>query len=255
MSNGNCFIGFPLNKIVYGQVIPLWENNLKEAVAEGGSGEKIAIFYSPHPDDETLSMGSAILHHLELGEEVHLVLLTQGGASGAFERVNERLREEGLSPITIEAFMEARVAEFKHAVYALGIDPEHIHLYDETDGDLNSHDVEPVILEMEKRFPKAAHYVFSYKDPHPDHAATGKALQKLYEANKVDQAGFFVPKYAGLDLGEPVYAPEDRQVFLQAALSAYGIWNPESGRYAVDHLSIIKAFEQAETARYDLMHG
>ncbi|MBO1915187.1 PIG-L family deacetylase, partial [Microvirga sp. 3-52] len=80
-----------------------------------------AIYYSPHADDEVLSMGSGILHNLALGKEVIVVLLSKGLASNAINIVNEKLEKEGHSPITPEEFGQARVEEFRNSVTSLGV--------------------------------------------------------------------------------------------------------------------------------------
>lgn len=46
------------------------------------------FFYSPHPDDETLSMGLAMLHYLANAHEVHLVSVTNGSALGVCNTLN-----------------------------------------------------------------------------------------------------------------------------------------------------------------------
>jgi len=46
------------------------------------------FFYSPHPDDETLSMGLAMLYYIAIGFEVHLVSMNSGGALGVAYTLN-----------------------------------------------------------------------------------------------------------------------------------------------------------------------
>lgn len=46
------------------------------------------FFYSPHPDDETLSMGLAMLHHISNASDVHLVSVTNGSALGVANVLN-----------------------------------------------------------------------------------------------------------------------------------------------------------------------
>lgn len=45
--------------------------------------QHVSIYFSPHQDDETLSMGNAISRDLSLGSEVYVVLFTDGGGTGA----------------------------------------------------------------------------------------------------------------------------------------------------------------------------
>lgn len=46
------------------------------------------FFYSPHPDDETLSMGMAMLYYIAAGVDVHLVSVTNGSAIGVANTLN-----------------------------------------------------------------------------------------------------------------------------------------------------------------------
>lgn len=46
------------------------------------------FFYSPHPDDETLSMGLAMLHYIANACDVHLVSITNGSALGVANTLN-----------------------------------------------------------------------------------------------------------------------------------------------------------------------
>ena len=46
------------------------------------------FFYSPHPDDETLSMGMAMLYYLANNFDTHLVSITNGSAIGVTNTLN-----------------------------------------------------------------------------------------------------------------------------------------------------------------------
>jgi LmbE family N-acetylglucosaminyl deacetylase len=46
------------------------------------------FFYSPHPDDETLSMGLAMVYYIANGFPVHLVSMTNGSALGVANTLN-----------------------------------------------------------------------------------------------------------------------------------------------------------------------
>lgn len=55
------------------------------------------FFYSPHPDDETLSMGLAMLHYIANAIEVHLVSMSNGSALGVCNTLNGST--EGGTPV------------------------------------------------------------------------------------------------------------------------------------------------------------
>src|ERR1035437_1374650 len=71
-----------------------------------------AYFFTPHQDDETLSMGAAIKEHVAAGRKVYVVLLTDGGASAVCSTYPTRA-----------ACVTERDREFLAAVYSLGATP------------------------------------------------------------------------------------------------------------------------------------
>ena len=126
---------------------------------------KHAIWYVPHPDDETLFMGASMYSS---GLKNIVVLLTQGGASGE---------------------KKPRVEEFKRACSHLKVDE--IEILDYEDGALKEEDVASVIERMEKKYPKALHNTMSYNEKHSDHKVCGVALAKAYFEDKVTSAEFY----------------------------------------------------------------
>lgn len=52
------------------------------------------LIIAPHPDDEVLGVGGTISHHIARGDEVHVLIVTQGNPE-VFDRESvERVREE-----------------------------------------------------------------------------------------------------------------------------------------------------------------
>ena len=87
------------------------------ACSGGVDSPKTDVFYSPHPDDEVLSMGAAIIHSIENNKEVVVVLLSHGRASKAINKVNNKLLTEKQPAISEVEFGNARVTEFKNSVH------------------------------------------------------------------------------------------------------------------------------------------
>jgi len=101
------------------------------------------FFYSPHPDDETLSMGLAMLHYIANGFEVHLVSMTPGDAVGSGYFLNGQTptgtpvvcptpadhpwthspEREGYAPLTTEAVGAARLLEARSALGVMAMVP------------------------------------------------------------------------------------------------------------------------------------
>ncbi|MBE1556770.1 PIG-L family deacetylase [Sporosarcina limicola] len=205
------------------------------------------IYYVPHPDDETLSMGPSILHNVELNKEVVVVLLSKGRASKAIGSVNKKLEKEDLPPITLEEFGEARVAEFTKAVAALGVKKENVYIYDIEDGDFSTGEVAPIIQDFEKKYPEALHNVMSYNDPHDDHSSTGKALRELMDAREVQYGLYHIPvqRHKKMLYKGSYAVPSSLIDDYKVALEAYGKWEPEEGSYSIGQSSVRKYFDRA----------
>jgi len=99
------------------------------------------FFYSPHPDDELLSMGLAFLHYLANGTDVHLVSMTPGDAAGVANTLNgvangtavactspdhpyiHSPAREGYAPFTAETIGQARAAEARSTLGSMAMVP------------------------------------------------------------------------------------------------------------------------------------
>lgn len=215
-----------------------------------------AVYYIPHPDDETLSMGPSILHNLAADKEVVVVMLSRGRASKVINSVNKKLAAKGVKELTLEEFGEARVAEFRQAVDAMGVQSENVYVYDVEDGDFTPEDVRPIMEEFAGKYPNALHNAMSYKDPHNDHASTGKALRTLKDDGGVDYVLYHIPiqkHWKMLSWGS--YAvPADLEANYLDALGDYGVWDPDNGAYHIGQTSVPKYFERAEDAMRSRWH-
>jgi len=211
-----------------------------------------AIFYSPHPDDEVLSMGSGLLEALDRNEQVIMVLLSQGKASKAIDQVNERLLQEGYPPINAEEFGAARAKEFRESALQLGVKEENIYLYDLPDGSLNTEEIKEIMTSFAARYPEAVHHTMTYKDPHRDHAAAGKALQELKKAGIIRHTVYYIPVQEWENLkslfNHVTKTPPSKLAGHQKALAAYKSWDPAGGRYAIGITSVPGYFEIIEGA-------
>jgi len=110
---------------------------------EAGNPMGRVFFYSPHPDDETLSMGLMMLHYIASGFDVHLVSMTSGDAEGSAYFLNgenpsgtpvvcptpadhpwtHNPEREGYLPLTTEGIGAARILEARAALGAMAMVP------------------------------------------------------------------------------------------------------------------------------------
>lgn len=253
-------IGMVIGLLVALFATPASAANYKTEVAES-NGKTPAVFYIPHPDDEILSFGVALLNHVWTGSEVKVVLLTHGRATNVYkvlvgEAYDYTMKKwhdptaEGYAPFTRDDIGDARIKEFVHAMNIIGISPEDIEVRDFGDADVTVEEVKGVMMEYENKYPGARHKTFSYYDNHQDHANAGKALNELYNEGKVKDARFYVKNSQYADGSFPImdqlrtehYDPE-WYPFLEAAVQTYSLWKPEIGRFAVGNHSVPRSFD------------
>ena len=123
--------------------------------------ERPAIVLAPHPDDETLGCGAAILRKLDAGSRVAVVLATDGRHSHHSAR---------LSP---DELVGKRAAEFREACARLGV-PEHdLHLLRHEDGTLaeRADALTDEIAALIERYDPGELLVPARIDGHADHRA------------------------------------------------------------------------------------
>jgi len=203
------------------------------------------FFYAPHPDDETLSMGVAMLYYIAAGFYVHLVSMNNGGALGVANTVNglsacstpadhpytHNPEREGYAPLTVESVAAARIFEARAAFGAMAMIPpspgvtpgtvtHHIanlpDMYGANGAASSTAPVTPegiaaakaVILPFVQDYPNSFHYTMSESDHHPDHAACGYALRQIKAENPtlLGDPRFFVSRlYWGLSQPDGLY--------------------------------------------------
>jgi LmbE family N-acetylglucosaminyl deacetylase len=134
-----------------------------ETLATAG---RSALVLAPHPDDETLGCGATIMRKLAAGTPVTVVVLTDG-----------RHSHPSLAPDALAALRHQEMAE---AGRRLGLLPDAVRWGGFIDGELTAHEDEIVAL-IEKLIGELSPdeiYTTSAAEPHPDHAALGRAARR-----------------------------------------------------------------------------
>jgi LmbE family N-acetylglucosaminyl deacetylase len=225
------------------------------------------IFYAPHADDETLSLGVAVAQAAEAGATVALVLLTDGSAElsalaalngdalCAWHGLHHDPAAEGYAAGRLDAqgMGAARSAEFARAAAALGAVPQLTRVLAHRDGGLAIADARMAILAMEQEagLPRPFHHhTMSFEfDDHPDHLAAGHALRELAAAGVVARASWYVKRsfWDRLRVDDPVEtvaAPHGPvRARIRAAAEAYMDFAPALGMYAVGYHSVRPRFD------------
>ncbi len=132
-----------------------------------GADRGTALVLAPHPDDETLGCGGVILRKRAADTRVVVVVVTDGDRSH---------RSAALSPAQLAAL---RRAEMEEAAIRLGIPQEDVRWLGFGDGTVGSN--ESVLVALIKSLidevrPTEVYSTCSW-EPHPDHAAVGRAAQ------------------------------------------------------------------------------
>ena len=181
-----------------------------------------AVFYAPHPDDETLSMGLAMITFIAVGYDVHLVSMNKGGNGGPLGSFNgdnacnwsgehpytHNPSREGYTAHTATSLATARFLEARAALGAMatvtpspGITLGNIYHHDGGLPDAFGNtptavaDAQAVIASYVQDLPNSFHYTMSPTDDHPDHAACGQALRNLKTVDpSLANARFFVSR-------------------------------------------------------------
>lgn len=193
-----------------------------------------AIYYAPHPDDETIFMGASLARTAR-ERRVIVVPLSRGGASSARGKLATRLGRE----VGVEEFVSARREEQTAAVAELGVRADDVLWQDLPDGAIDADAVLEVVRRLAERHPGASHRTMSYLDPHRDHAAAGAGVRAALGEGLIQDAIFHLPvSHVPERWGTRVRLSAPDLAAKRAALREYQVWDPEHGRLAVGQVSV-----------------
>ena len=228
---------------------PAWTPATPLPAAEPAGGRPVVVVLSPHPDDETLSLGVWAANAAARGDRVIVVCLTDGRTTGAITSISRRLGH----PVTRDEIAAARERELRAAIERLGVARDDLYL-PHLDGDatvggtrLTVAEAYAVIEAFARRFPDATFGTMSYAaEHHPDHLDLGRALWLAERARVVRHAEFAVSRLWWALPSPPVreVLPDTLEVRdrVLAAAREYGVWDPAAGRYAVGYTSVDHQF-------------
>lgn len=124
-----------------------------------------AVVLAPHPDDETLGCGGVILRKRAAGTPVTVVVVTDGRHS------------HRTAAITPDMLAARRHEELREAAVRLQLAPDSVRWIDIEDGTVASNEdrLVSIVEELLAELKPDELYVTSADEPHPDHAAVGRA--------------------------------------------------------------------------------
>jgi LmbE family N-acetylglucosaminyl deacetylase len=202
-----------------------------------------AVVFSPHPDDEVLGCGGTILKKRAVGAPVHLVYMTDGGASTTL--------------IPRSDLIAMRKAEATSAACALGVDS--VEFLDFPDGQLHDH-VEAAtdrICEILRREVPQEIYIPYRHEPvrqAADHRTTTSivwaALERLaMKAIVREYPVWFWYHWPWVNFRQTTAPLKTRHVIKNSALAAFGLQAVFGLNSAVD-ISDVQAKKRAALAHH-----
>lgn len=236
------------------------------------SEKPVVLYFSPHQDDELLTLGIDACSTIAGGEyQVHTVLCTDGSMSKMRLKINDgkecRLHA-GVHQyeLDIPQFIAARDIEFQQSCLALGYQPSAIHYFPmrAIDSCLTVEIAEAIITSVLSQFPQGTSVrtisPFGGKAQHKDHQCLGQAALNLYRKGVIKDLRLFIEPYClassreafpDLKLTE-IRADSQTLERLKKAIQAYSTWEPEQQRYAIGYHSVTSMFSAfaADAAAY-----
>lgn len=237
-----------------------------------------ALFVAAHPDDETLAMGVAIAEHVAAGQDVHVLLMTDGDGSDVIDILNGGATSgwwglthspaaEGYAPLTPATIAAARVEEAQTALRCLSAGLPGtltLHRAQMPDGYAGTTAASLAAAVPAARAaieavcdviaPGGAVRLKGHSpivDNHRDHLAVGQALTSMRSADPArygDQRYYVEPPYWSdtrlSQVTESWDTPTNADIRARAvnACRAYGAWAPGAGRYAIGWHSVYSSF-------------
>lgn len=130
-----------------------------------------ALVLAPHPDDETLGCGATIMRKVAAGTPVTVVVVTDG-----------RHSHPAMPPDLLAALRREEMAE---AGRRLGLAPDAVRWAGFADGELTAREdsVEAFVRQLLDELRPEEVYTTCAAEPHPDHAALGRAARRAVGAS------------------------------------------------------------------------
>lgn len=218
------------------------------------------MFVSPHQDDEVLTLGAALVADLRQGRDVHVVLFTDGSATGARQLMSQGWTDQSgvrhRVQLTRKELVVARDREFFSACITLGVPPTNIHVFRGpagrvVNGEATDEHARACVGWCVDTFGVASEppelATTSPWDPSPEHAMLGRALAGAVAEGRLPTARYGYPQYqlaalpADLEL-RPITLDAGGRHVLDRALGEYGVIDESLGRYQVGYVSVPHAF-------------
>ncbi len=199
-----------LNQRVFNEMLATIEDN------PAGPTSKTVVVFSPHPDDDVISMGGTLIHLVEHGHTVHIAYMTSGNIAvfdhdalrftdfvAAFnnyfgiapdrtEEVSQHIREllakkkkgQPDEPEVLKIKALIRETEARAAARSVGIPPQQLHFLDMPfyrtgtiqKKAISEEDIAEVMELLERIRPEQIYMAGDLSDPHGTHRLCAEAI-------------------------------------------------------------------------------
>jgi len=236
----------------------IFEDSLcsKDTIRPKSAKAKTILYFVPHQDDELLTMGIDICSEAQKGNDVHVVLCTDGSKSCVRSLLNDGQDcalhgDNHHYNLSKQDFISARDAEFIESCRILGVMSENIHILPQraVDGTLKVDFAEKIIVQYLKQYGAdatvAAIYFANGETQHQDHKNLGLAVYNLWQMGLIRKVRFFREPYCAAKKNIKYTAKSaSPEVALRVCYAAYGYgyWNPDANRYAIGYHSVPQDF-------------
>ncbi|GBD36934.1 Glucosamine-6-phosphate deaminase 1 [bacterium HR36] len=206
-------------------------------VNPGGAVPQTVLVFSPHPDDDVISMGGTLIHLVEHGHTVHIAYMTSGNIAvfdhdalrftdfvAAFNdyfsigpertaEVAQHIRQllankrpgEPDKPEVLKIKALIRETEARAAARSVGIPPEQLHFLDMPfyrtgtieKKAISAEDVEVVVQILEQLQPAQIYMAGDLSDPHGTHRLCAEAIFRAVRQLRRQGRQFEVWMYRG----------------------------------------------------------
>ena len=223
---------------------------------------KTVLLFSPHQDDEALSMGAFAVQALDHGCSVRAVLCTDGSASFVKRELGDGLTcgfhtGEHAYELSDSQFIGARDSEFQDSCKALGLTSFEVANVQgrAADSKLTVQKAKDIIRYYLAKYPGAVVCTTSPSvgsEQNSDHRVLGEAALELYREGIIDDLRLFVEPYylnefergsPSINLDETSLESDAERASLTLAAASYRVWNPDASRFAVGYHSVGSYFD------------
>jgi LmbE family N-acetylglucosaminyl deacetylase len=163
------------------------------------AGQGRALIFAPHPDDEVIGCGGAVIRHLDKKDPVRVVVFTDGRLGDPF--LSQKYTNHQITQQKIQAYVEIRKQESRLAAEFLGYDAPDFMEIPDRQLTHNEHLIGMIQFQI-KSFKPNVIYLPSIYEMHPDHRGLAMAVLDVV-IDRLPKCDLFM-----YEIGRPIPSPD-----------------------------------------------